>query len=279
MGRKALDLKGKQFGGVKVIERAGLKNNKALWKCKCQYCGKVFYVIGSDLVKGRYKSCGCMHNKLESLHNGNVTHRMSKTRIYDIWKGMKMRCYDSNFAQYADYGGRGITVCGQWLGKNGFIHFYEDMKDGYADNLTLDRADANGPYCKENCRWVTMKEQCRNKRNNHLIDSPWGRISLIEASEKSGIKYPVLNDRVRRGWNEDKLFSEVIDKRRFVDTPWGTLTMAEAARKIGISANSLKRRMIKWDASRWFEAPNKVCQANGKIKYQSDEAKAYRGEK
>lgn len=98
---------------------------------------------------------------------------------------------------YPDYGGRGIHVCAKWLSFDGF---YEDMADGYADGLSIDRVNNDGDYCKENCRWATPKEQARNRRNTRLVGSE----KLIEICEKKGIRYGTVLERMRRGWSDDK---------------------------------------------------------------------------
>lgn len=155
---KAIDLTGKRFGRI-VVEsfshhsrtKGGM--SKRMWKCVCD-CGNISYVATGGLTSGNTKSCGCLALEVRTKHG------MSDHRIYHIWEDMKHRCDNPNNAQYSDYGGRGISYTREW---KDFIVFYEDMREGYDDSLTLDRIDPNGNYSKENCKWSSTKEQGRNR--------------------------------------------------------------------------------------------------------------------
>lgn len=90
----------------------------------------------------------------------NERHGMFGTREYNTWHNMKQRCLNKNHKNFKDYGYRGITICDKWLRFNGF---YEDMGDR-PEGMTLERIDNNKGYYKGNCKWVSYKDQCRNRR-------------------------------------------------------------------------------------------------------------------
>lgn len=153
-----VDLTGKTFGRLTVIDFAGTRRTSGgtsvrTWCCLCS-CGNTLTVDGSLLRSGNTQSCGCLWG--ESI----IKHGMHKDRIYQTWKDMKSRCDNPKCQAYPRYGGRGITYQESW---SEFDSFYSDMKEGYADSLTLERKDVEGNYCKENCTWETREVQSRNK--------------------------------------------------------------------------------------------------------------------
>jgi hypothetical protein len=121
---------------------------------------------------------------------------------------MMRRCYSKKAYDRKYYGGRGIGVCKRW---HKFIVFYEDMKKDFVKGLSIDRVDVNGDYSKENCRWISMKEQFLNRRSNHHIINPkTGESKTIqEWSEVFGLKRATINSRILRGHKD---FDELMHK-------------------------------------------------------------------
>lgn len=125
-------------------------------------------------------------------------HGMYGTRLYHIWNGLSGRCLNPNNKNYADYGGRGITVCDEWRKPENFFRWA--LLSGYDANLTLDRIDVNGGYCPENCRWITNAEQQRNRRNNRMIEYNGEIHCASEWAEITGIAVHTILSRLKYGW-------------------------------------------------------------------------------
>jgi hypothetical protein len=156
---KRLDLTGKKFGRLTVLSFSHMdKNGNAIWISKCE-CGTEILRRGYEIKSGHIKSCGCLKLK----HGELLNHRKTGIpRLYQCWINMIKRCTKPNNLKYPDYGGRGITICVEWLE---YIPFREwALSTGYQNSLTLDRKDNNGNYEPLNCQWVTIKEQIKNRR-------------------------------------------------------------------------------------------------------------------
>ena len=188
---KALDLTGERYGNLTVIKRVeNSKNGHSNWLCRC----------------------GCSWKKAGER---TFKHGMKNTRLYYIWSSMKKRCFNENEPSYLQYGGRGISVCNEW--KENFKAFHDwALENGYDENAergecTIDRIDVNGDYEPSNCRWVSMKEQSRNRRNTIYLNKDGEKIPLSEICEKQGLNYSRIRGRMARGktFEEAKVNSNI----------------------------------------------------------------------
>lgn len=204
---KIRDLTGMKFSRLEVLGKAErpLTTNHpgSFWKCKCD-CGEESIARSDALKSGRIKSCGCLHREMAAARasiNGkkSKTHGKSTTRIYKIWSMIIDRCTNLKSNKYPGYGGRGITVCERWL--ESFENFYADMGDRPSPKHQIDRIDNDKGYCKENCRWATPKEQCRNRTNNRIIEFNGEKKPLSEWAELKNMSGAALAARLKRGWS------------------------------------------------------------------------------
>lgn len=192
---RLIDMEGYVFSGCEVISREGSnKDKKATWKCLCK-CGEVFVATGKSIRNGSVKSCGCLHREiLANSWKSNVTHGGSKTRLYNVWRGIKKRCRLTSDKQYKDYGGRGIDVIDEWY--DSFEKFREwSLKNGYEENLTIDRVDNNKGYSPDNCRWVDFDIQANNRRGNVREWFEGEYLTLSQIAKKVGISKELLHYR------------------------------------------------------------------------------------
>lgn len=147
---------GDKFGKWLVLKKIKI-SSQIKNVCKCE-CNIESIISNIDLVKGKSTRCNSCYKR-----DGNPSHNKSKTSTYRIWQSLKYRCLNPKSKDYEYYGARGITVCERWLM---FKNFLEDMGEK-SNNLQIDRIDNNLGYSKENCRWVTAKQNCNNRRRKN----------------------------------------------------------------------------------------------------------------
>ena len=122
----------------------------------------------------------------------NKSHGLRNTKLYNIWNSMLGRCNRPSQDSYRIYGAKGIKVCKEW---HNFVNFYADMGNSYKDGLSLDRIDNSKGYYKENCRWVTVKEQARNTSRTRWITIDGVTKNLSAWIEDSGLKSSTVRQR------------------------------------------------------------------------------------
>ena len=156
------DLIGQKFGRLVVVQPTEKRSpcRHIIWLCQCE-CGNLKEVAGNTLKAKLVKSCGCLHAEkcVKNQRIGEITrtHGFSSTKLYNVWKGMKSRCYYLRHKSYKYYGGRGIKVCAEWrLSFSIFRTFALD--NGYREGLAIDRINNGGNYEPSNVQFLTPEE-------------------------------------------------------------------------------------------------------------------------
>jgi hypothetical protein len=156
-GANTVDLIGRRFSSLVVIEQAPNLGDRVHWFCQCD-CGQLLSVRGSALREGNTKSCGCGKEGKPPTHG--YARRGKHHPSYGAWCAMRRRCEKTYAHNYEYYGGRGIKVCDRW---QSFENFLADMGER-PEGLTLDRINNEGDYEPSNCKWSTQSEQMLNSR-------------------------------------------------------------------------------------------------------------------
>jgi hypothetical protein len=166
------------------------------WVYLCA-CGKQVIKTRREVRRGKIKSCGCLNDELRLLRNKKhgYAYRGKKFPVYHVWHAMIRRCTSSSDHSYPHYGGRGISVCQQWLTFSGFLH---DMGIP-PPSMSLERKDNNGPYSPENCIWADKNQQMNNTRRNRRIVFQGQNLTLAQWAKVTGIHRTTIASRLRRG--------------------------------------------------------------------------------
>lgn len=202
MRAKIPNLTGRTFSRLTALRIADRRSadGRLMYECSCS-CGALVVVVGKRLWSGDAKSCGCIH--AEGL---NRRHGYSHTPLHDCWIGMRKRCRNPKSNSYKNYGARGIRVCERW---ERFENFLQDMGPSFREGLALDRINNDGNYEPGNCRWATLSQNARNKRNTKIITIHGVRKPLASFAEEHGINRYTLLSRVTNEWSESDLLLPV----------------------------------------------------------------------
>ena len=208
------DLTGQRFGRLAVVGRApNDSHGRTKWKCVCD-CGEITTPMAYHLKRGTTQSCGCLSREISIAKN--TKHGKSSSKLYSVWADMKDRCENKNNPAFENYGGRGVAVCDEWREFKPFLEWA--LANGYEESAergkcTLDREDNDGNYEPSNCRWITMKAQGNNRRNNHMVTYNGETNTLAQWAELLGMSASTLYTRVSRGWDLNDAFTRPVKRR------------------------------------------------------------------
>lgn len=199
-----IDLTGQRFGYLVVVSRhyPYIKSEGTKWLCKCD-CGREKVINGTSLKRGATKSCGCYARKITSQLT--TTHGLSKTRLYNCWRGMFSRKkYNPKY--------RDREICDEWRKFEAFADWA--YKNGYYDGLSLDRVDNSKGYSPNNCRWATRTVQNRNKSNNVILEYNGESKCISEWCETLGIEKGTVWSRYKKGYSVEDILSPLNHKTK-----------------------------------------------------------------
>jgi hypothetical protein len=207
------DLTGQRFGRLLVLSYEGRGPGQSLWHAQCD-CGRDTICGGANLRAGTTRSCGCIHREFVSeLGRRSAKHgefsggqKPSRSKEYNIWRGIVSRCTVPGSKYWPFYGGRGIAVCERWRG--GFEAFLADVGRSPGPEYSLDRIDNDKGYEPGNVRWATHREQARNRRGNRFVTYRGARMTVAEAVDRSGVRYATALRRLKLGWSEEDTFEQ-----------------------------------------------------------------------
>lgn len=251
---------GQKFGRLTVvgIEPPAKNRREWRWVCRCD-CGNTITAAATSIKSGNTKSCGCLKNEKSGERFRKYKNRVAENkRLYEIFSGMKKRCYSERSQRYKDYGGRGIKICAEWMDADcGFDRFVNwAISNGYSDTATIDRIDVNGDYAPDNCQWVTLKQQANNKRDTVWVDYNGKHIQLFAICKRLGISYGMVYNRiVNNGW----------DVSRAIETPSALDTSLRAkCKEAGLNYNTVRDRILKfgWTEEEALSTPSAGRGAN-----------------
>jgi hypothetical protein len=204
MGRKAVDHSGSRFERLIVLKKDASISVRSYWVCQCD-CGKTISVRASHLLDKTSTSCGCkkleLISKKSKKHGHYVGNRPSPT--YSSWSSMRDRCGSQP-------GYESVTICDRW---NDFNAFLADMGTRPSLKHSIDRINPFGNYEPNNCRWATMTEQNRNKRNNHVLTYNNETLTITAWAERMKVPHSVLYRRAKLGWPSEKIITKPVALR------------------------------------------------------------------
>lgn len=192
------DYTGKRFGRLTVLRKdRSDKHGHSRWVCRCD-CGRTKVVDGDRLKRGYTQSCGCLAKEL--ARSRATIHGMFGSPLYKKWTSMIARCKYKGSSNYKYYGAQGITVYEEWQDFQTFREWA--LRSGYKDGLSLERKDISLGYTPQNCLWIPLKDQQKNKRTSVWLEVGGERKILADWARDTNQPYERLKARHNRGWSD-----------------------------------------------------------------------------
>lgn len=191
-----------------TIKEIYKENSRTYFNCLCDCGNEAQKITPTSLLSGNTKSCGCYNNELRITRNTkhNDSKRDFRTRLYKIWLDMRKRCDNPNIARSKNYCLKGIKYCEEW---NTFENFKEwALANGYEDNLTIERIDNDKGYSPDNCTWIPLCEQAKNRTTNHFLEYNGEIHTLTDWSKILGCKRSYLYYYLNKGME----FKDIVKK-------------------------------------------------------------------
>lgn len=204
------NIQGTKYGRLTAIQEIlPTPNTGRRWDCLCE-CGNMVNVSQINLRIGNTKSCGCLHK------DHVTTHGSSKTKLYKVWTAMKQRCLQPTCDAYIDYGGRGITICSEWLNDYTIFHTWA-MTNGYQQGKTIDRRNNNMGYSPNNCRWTNQMTQRRNSRKSQKRTSIYKGVCWHKQNKKWFAYITVKGKSISLGTHDSEKFAAQTRDQYIID--------------------------------------------------------------
>jgi hypothetical protein len=210
---RRIDLSGRRYGLLTVLGHHRTYLKKAFWLCRCD-CGRETVGRGRDLGNGRKKTCGSRECRLvlwPKVERPKYRRRPERK----TWEGIIRRCNDPKQRGYKNYGGRGIKVCQRWM--DSFEDFLADMGPRPEGKFSIERKEVDGDYEPNNCIWLPLKDQGRNRRNSVFVTIGGDKVLLIDLCQRYGLERQVVYGRLKMGWGIEEAICIPVAKHRKKD--------------------------------------------------------------
>ena len=169
-----------------------------------------------------------------------------RRKLQKVFRSMTYRCYNEDNRVYEYYGGKGVRICDEWM--ESFDNFYHwAILNGYREGLSIDRINVNGNYSPDNCRWVTMKEQTKNRTNTVLVKYNGKKMTLREWSEELNISLSTITKRKHNGYSDKEIIEGKPKRKRvaniYLQYNGESLTIKEWSKKLNIKEATIRTRL------------------------------------